>query len=382
MYKQYIKNEQLNFQINRFLEPYYENEKVQDDIFRSCAKIKSLDDWYLEWRSLGDSEIKKNNSALASAYYQLADFYLRESDERKEETYELFKQTFYQSIQSVSIEKISIPYKKEFLPVAVIRNNKKSSKWLVFHGGFDSYLEELIRLSITYLSNLEDFNILMFEGPGQGEALRNGLYMQYNWEEPVTAVLDYFHLENVTLLGMSLGGYLAVRAATKEKRISKVIAFDTFYSMSDAFLMSAPAELQNITDLSDPISRIKINKFLEEYSSKSIDFRFKLNKARDMFGIEDPVNIIEEIQKYSLEGIEDEITQEVLLLAGDEDMYVPSYRTAFLQKKLTNANRVVSELFTRKTGGQYHCQVGNKEVAFEAIVRFLKQKDTNQNNDL
>ena len=52
--------------------------------------------------------------------------------------------------------------------------------------------------------------------------------MTQRWEEPVSAVLDYFHLDDVTLIGLSLGGYLALRTAAIENRISRVVAFDVF----------------------------------------------------------------------------------------------------------------------------------------------------------
>ncbi len=39
-------------------------------------------------------------------------------------------------------------------------------------------------------------------------------------------MLDYFHLDDVTLMGYSLGGCLAVRAAAYEARVQRVITDD------------------------------------------------------------------------------------------------------------------------------------------------------------
>ena len=73
------------------------------------------------------------------------------------------------------------------------------------------------------------YDVILFEGPGQGAALRrSSLYMTYEWEKPVAAVLDYFQLSDVTLVGVSLGGYLAPRAAAFEERITRLVAFDVF----------------------------------------------------------------------------------------------------------------------------------------------------------
>ncbi len=64
----------------------------------------------------------------------------------------------------------------------------------------------------------------MFEGPGQGGALEDAeLKMIPEWEQPVKAVLDYFELNDVILMGISLGGGLVIRAAAFEPRVRYVI---------------------------------------------------------------------------------------------------------------------------------------------------------------
>ena len=45
-------------------------------------------------------------------------------------------------------------------------------------------------------------------------------------EKPVKAVLDYFHMDDVTLMGYSMGGCLAIRAGAYESRVKRVIADD------------------------------------------------------------------------------------------------------------------------------------------------------------
>jgi pimeloyl-ACP methyl ester carboxylesterase len=50
--------------------------------------------------------------------------------------------------------------------------------------------------------------------------------MTPEWERPVSAVLDFLMLRAVTLVGISLGGYLALWAAAFEPRIQSVVAYD------------------------------------------------------------------------------------------------------------------------------------------------------------
>ena len=373
MYKKYLDNEQLNFQVNRFIEPFHLDEKIQKKVIALCKKITNLEEWYTNWYQQGTQEYQEGNFSFASASFQLADFFLPSSDERKEITYRLFKETFYKSVADFNIEYTKMPYQGKELPVAIIKN-PQAKNWLVFHGGFDSYLEELIRLSITYLSELRDYNILMFEGPGQGLAVKEGLYMTYDWEKPVSALLDYYQLDAVTLMGMSLGGYLSLRAASMEPRIHRVIAFDVFYSMMDAFTLKAPEELSNLPDLTVPEVQVAVDEKVNQLCKKNIDLNFKVSKAKEILGKKTPSEVLLEIQKFSLAGVEALIQQDVLLLAGTQDIYVPVSRVPFLQKEMINAYRIETVIFTNRSGGQFHCQVGAKMLAFKKIEDFLNEE--------
>jgi alpha-beta hydrolase superfamily lysophospholipase len=82
-------------------------------------------------------------------------------------------------------------------------------------GGFDSYIEDFFPVAFTFRN--EGFDVVMFEGPGQGSALEDGgLLLIPEWEKPVAAVLNQLQLDNVSLMGISLGGYLVLRAAAFE----------------------------------------------------------------------------------------------------------------------------------------------------------------------
>jgi hypothetical protein len=54
---------------------------------------------------------------------------------------------------------------------------------------------------------------VIFDGPRQGTALDAGIPMTPDRHLPVAAILDYFALTEFTLLELSLGGGLLIRAA-------------------------------------------------------------------------------------------------------------------------------------------------------------------------
>jgi hypothetical protein len=70
------------------------------------------------------------------------------------------------------------------------------------------------------------------------------LPMTLEWEKPVRAVLDCFHLDDVTLMGFSLGGGLAIRAAAFEPRVRRVIAYDILTDVLEVILRSFPTTVR------------------------------------------------------------------------------------------------------------------------------------------
>jgi pimeloyl-ACP methyl ester carboxylesterase len=92
------------------------------------------------------------------------------------------------------------------------------------------------------------YHCLIFDGPGQGEMLiLHGMRLRPDWETVVKAVVDFaLTLPNVdprriALSGWSLGGYLAVRAASGEHRLSACIADPGLFSMASVFGQFATA---------------------------------------------------------------------------------------------------------------------------------------------
>jgi hypothetical protein len=70
---------------------------------------------------------------------------------------------------------------------------------------------------------------------------------------------------------------------------------------------------------------------------------------------------------YTLAPIADRFKQDVLILAGTEDHFVPISQTADFEKALVNARSVTTRPFDRPSGGAGHCQ-GNALTLYHAAV--------------
>ncbi|KAK0378279.1 dipeptidyl aminopeptidase acylaminoacyl-peptidase related protein [Colletotrichum limetticola] len=103
---------------------------------------------------------------------------------------------------------------------------------IIFNGGFDSTKEEIFYTN-GQAALEEGFNFILFDGPGQGKALREQrLVFGNDWETVITAVVDYalgqptVIANKVFLMGISMGGYLVGRALCFEHRCAAAIVND------------------------------------------------------------------------------------------------------------------------------------------------------------
>ena len=99
-------------------------------------------------------------------------------------------------------EQIEVPYPGGHLPGFRLQSKGKELSTFVFNGGYDSFVEEFYAflLPLTELG----FTVIGFDGPGQGGALRQGIFFEPHWEKPAKAVLDYFEPGGGRLAGCVL----------------------------------------------------------------------------------------------------------------------------------------------------------------------------------
>ncbi len=88
-------------------------------------------------------------------------------------------------------------------------------------------------------------------------------------------------------------------------------------------------------------------------------------------GTKSPYDFLNSIEKHNLSCCIDKITQNVLLLAGENDQYVPVTRMKQIQKELVNAKSVTARVYTKEEGGEQHCQVGNLLLVTAELYKFL-----------
>ena len=373
----YIKNitgiQQLDFQINRVLA--YGNEAGDADMIIEKTKgIRDLSAWFDVWAALGE-QYKNSSQYMRAAYaYRMAEFFLREDHPQKnlmyEESYQYFHLAFKQTGLNYTIHEI--PFMTSEIHSLYFKSENEKGVLLVC-GGYDSFIEEFVPALIDFTKN--GYSVILFEGGGQGRTLKNGISFMADWERPTSCVMDYYHVVSCIMIGISWGGYLAVRAAAFDTRIKAVAAYDVlengFLCMTNIYPSFIKYLVRNFI-----LHRKKkaANRILEYLRKKSILADWAMMQGMYITGTKSPYDFYRELLKHNFsQEVCDQLSCHVLLLAGEKDHYIPKDQFYRLIHKIHHAKSLSTRMFTEAEGGEQHCQTGNYQLAVTEILRWMHQ---------
>ena len=368
-YYQLLPDPQMNFTLNRMLTQGDEAAKL-DEVTKITPQIKDLESWFKAWHALAQIAELEGRHFHAAYYYRMAEFFLKDESPEKNATYHKCIQCFEKAFIHEPIERFKIPYADTWLPAMRIASAQQKAIILV-HGGYDSFIEEFYLTIKNHFRN-KGYTIILFEGPGQGQALKNGLKFTEQWEKPVKAVLDYFKIDQAVLLGISWGGYLAPRAAAFEPRIKQVIAYDCLYDGLDFMTNMMPSPVKQMFRLLVRINAKGIvNSIIARVRKKKLIIDWAISHGMYITGTSSPFDFFKSLSRHTMQCIAPRITQDVLLLAGAKDHFVPLEHFHKMIRSLVNIRSLSARLFTEQEGGEQHCQVGNLHLALVEISTWL-----------
>ncbi|SRR5579883_284989 len=381
----------FNFELIRTLGYAYSGGA---DLGESVSTAKEIQDgndfsWYEHWLKTADrlydtAEKMQSNNHIISArgayfracnYYRSAGFYMDapEYRDQSKSDYKKSKDSFLKAIKSLPyIQTIQIPYEKTTLPGYLLRSAQKNAPLLIVHTGFDGTAEELY-FEAGLAAHERGYNVILFEGPGQGSVLREQhLPFRYDWEKVVSPVIDYaMTLDNIdknkiALLGISMGGYLAPRAAAFDDRIKACIANPGLYDFGENIYKHLPPELlkllaQNPAEFNNQIYAIM---------KKDPMLSWFFNHSLWVFDAKSPADVMQIVKQYSLVKVADKIKCPVLVIASDEDSFD---KNSVQAKKLYDAIKSPKTFlkFTPHEAAQAHCQMGAIAISNEYILNWL-----------
>lgn len=365
---------QFNYQINRVLT--YGNIACNiREVREKTASIQTLSDWDRVWSALGEKAEQEKQYLHAAYYYRMVEFFLMENNKKKKVIYKKCIDNFYRAFDTelhLNYEQHNIPFDGGVLNcIKLAAEHPKET--IIICGGYDSFIEEFV-LQVNDLV-LQNYDVILFEGPGQGRCLQQNMYFRYDFEKPTIAVLDYFNIKHCSMVGISWGGYLALRSAAFEKRITSVVAFDIMDNGFEVMTNIFPTLICKIIRLAYYHKNKRVLNFLTgRLRKRSLLANWAISQGMYITGTKTSYDFYKKLSEHNLNGIYDKITQDVLLLAGEKDHYIPINQFYRLKENLLHTKSLTCRIFTKAEGGEQHCQVGNHLLALNTIVSWMNSR--------
>ena len=383
MFTEYTGNRQFDLQLNRTFAPILDRPGMDKIAATTLPRLRTTKQITALAQHLAERFSSEGDADAAWRLYELAAFYLGADDPRKHRFIDAMSRSFDEAHRGLALTRHKVTYRDGQLtamrweadPADRAQAPVGTPTTLVMMNGFDGYAEGIINFASHFPTR--PFDIVTFDGPGQGHTALAGMPLEPEWEHPTEAVLDYFGIESAAALGVSFGGYLVTRAASYCPRISHVIAFDMMYRLLDGLTLPLPRPLRPIADavVRNPRPAWLIDAALHVAPRFSADLSWKLQQAQHLTGLHRPSQVLRAFGDYTMEPFEGCITQPCLVLAGDADQYVPFERLDDVRRALRNAASLDVRAFHEATdpGMAQHCQVGDLDRAFAIMGGWLSE---------
>ena len=368
-YFKFHKDPFINYQLNRWYSLGYTRK---EDLERIGRETRTFEDYVLGFKKLTEEAIAENRLQNAAFYLRAAEFLISPKDPQKIPTYDRFIELFDKAFAGESFERHKVACQGSNLSVLRFPSKGTGAKkgTILAFGGFDSFIEEFYCMWDYFSQN--GYEVLAFEGPGQGGTLRTfGLPFDHDWEKPTAAVLDHFQIGEATLWGVSMGGYWAVRAGAFEKRIKRIIAMPPVYDwleLTNGFNKKLVNVLMKFPRIMNFFIRLKMNVGVLKHT---------INQALFITKKEQPIDAVKWMLGMNKIHIHSElIDQDVFLLTGERDAFQPPKLLYKQKAALINAKSVTTRIFTKEEHADQHCQMGNVGLLLEVIRDWMDGKNS------
>ena len=381
MFTEYTGNRQFDLQLNRTFAPILDRPGMDKVAATTLPRLRTTEQITALAQHLADRFKSEGDADAAWRLYELAAFYLGADDPRKHRFIDAMSRSFDEARRGLALTRHAVPYRGGELsamrweadPANRAQAPAGTPTTLIMMNGFDGYAEEIMGFAEYF--PYRPFDIIAFDGPGQGHTALAGMPLEPQWERPTEAVLDYFGIDNAAALGVSFGGYLVMRAAAYCPRITRVIAFDMMYRLLDGLTLPLPASIRplaaSIVERARPAWLFDATMSVAAHANA--DLAWKLQQARHLTGQDKPSDVLRALGAYTMEPLDGQIHQPCLVMAGDADQYVPFERLDDVRRALRNAASLDVRAFHEATdpGMAQHCQVGDLDRAFAIMGDWL-----------
>lgn len=395
----------MQFQFLLGLGAVYERAADAGELFAIAAQIPDgdYDAWFDAFTAAGDRLLAIGEAShasgdlvsareaflRASTYYGEAYFftYGTRGPDRIVEAWERSRAAFDQfaALLQPAAQPVTIPYEDTTLPgyVLLVDDSGAQRPWLVMNNGSDGTMGDMwVQGAAAALRR--GYNVLLFDGPGQGAALwRQNLYFRPDWEAVLTPVVDFLlerpdvAPDQIVLIGVSQAGFWVPRALAYEHRFAAAVANPGVVNVGASWAANMPPDtmegLLNAPEEERAQIAAEINQGVAEGMEQSVDFRFTVRMRMVPYGIDDFADLLTKIAEYRLTDDEmRQITTPLLIADPEGEQFWPG-QSRQLYDGVAGPKDLIS--FTAAEGADLHCQPKANGLAsqrfFDGLARYL-----------
>jgi dienelactone hydrolase len=299
----------------------------------------------------------------ATRYYQTGERFLQPKSPRGLEVYATAVRAFREAatlLRRPRIELVEIPYEATSLPALLVHPDpelvgSRRAPAMVYFDGFDVTKEIQYGCGVADLA-ARGVGCLVVDGPGNGESIRfRNLPLIAETERYATPVYEYlasrheFDPERIGVMGLSLGGYYAPRAASLEPRFACCVAWGAQWDYHEIWK-------RRLEDLA---------------SGKVLSLSVPPEHLEWVLGVDSPAAALKKLEGFRLDGVVQRMKCPFLLVHGEGDEQIS---LAVARKCFEAVGSAVKtfKVFTREEGGFHHCQVDNMTLGIHYIWDWVR----------
>lgn len=295
--------------------------------------------------------------ARASVYYLAAERMQHRNFPPRQEAYAKGLATFRKAVElgQENCEFVEVPYEGTSYPALFVRGEGVSGPGpcMVFVNGLDSLKEMGYRSGMARDMARRGVSVLFIDQPGTGLAIRErGLYGCHDAERWASPAYDYLASrpdvdpKRIGVMGWSLGGYYAPRAAAFEPRFSICASWGANYNWG---------ELQK--------------RRLAREGDRPVPHYW--DHVEWVFDKPDLDSFMAWAPNMTLEGVMERIRVPYLLTHGEKDTQIPFEDADKQFKGACNSPKVELKIFDADEGGAAHASADNKSIATSFISDWI-----------
>ena len=352
-----------------------------------AGQIKEGDvqSWHDEWAKAADRLLAFSNDAslhhhvrtASEGFFRCCNYFLAAETHlptglQRLQTFEKARDCFRKASHQSGWKDIQIPYEGTSLPGYIhLAKSSKPSKTIILNTGYDGSAEELY-FCAGFFAQKRGYNVVMFDGPGQGLPLRrDNMPFRPDWEKVIGAVVGFtlsfkeVDPNRLALFVRSFGGFLTPRAAAYEPRIKALIVNSPILSFASIMEQGGlPASLAR----EDPD---KVNREMTQAMERSPSVKKTIDEGMWKLGGKSPSEWIRKLDLYTMKNEPELIKCPTLVVDSEEDSLVDRNQAKIFFDRLACPKKML--FFTRETGAALHCQQGACLRANEAIFDWLDE---------